>query len=278
MGPQGVLKAPPDANRIREDWPVVGSLLASGGAYAPLNRTVAAEMDTLAARTYAQLRHALIVGRIAPGECFTLRALARQLGTSVTPVRDALSRLASADALRQRRQSGFVAPTLSRSELDEILQLRLAVENFAFAKAAPQHSVADWRGFKVLHADLCRVAELDDSAQFAAAVWSLRVAMLGLARSSVLTVLADRIWCRFGPTFTKVAADLDQRRRISCLLGVIITAIGNRDTAGAHKALVDEITAGTLPCRCAVIDEPSAPPLVPVSMPGRHCKSGADHE
>jgi DNA-binding GntR family transcriptional regulator len=284
---QGVMKRPGDPNMNREDWPIADSLLASEGAYAPLTQTIAAdmstEMDTLAARTYAQLRHALIVGRIAPGESFTLRALARRLGTSVTPVRDALSRLAAADALCLRRQSGFVVPTLSRSELDEILQLRLAVENFAFARAAPQYRVTDRRGFKVRHAELCRVAELDDAAQFSAAVWSLRVAILGLARPSVLTMLADRIWCRIGPTFTQAAADIEQRRRISCLLGRIVTAIASRDLAGAHKALVDEITAATLPCRCALVDEPSAPPLVPTSLAGplkasSHCKSGADHE
>lgn len=264
----------------REDWPVFGSTLASEGVHALSSQAFSSPLptvkNTLAERIYARLRHGLIVGQIAPGECITLGTLARQLGTSTTPVRDALSRLTAADALRQSRQWGVVAPILSGSELEELLQLRLAIEGLAFANAAPHYRTSDRRGFKVLHADLCRVAALDDSARFAAAVWPLRGAILGLVRSSVLTMLVDRIWCRLGPTFTHMAADIEQRRRISYLLGTIVTAIGNSDLEQARNALVEEIAAGTAPSA-------SAPPLVPLPMTAHHgapshLRLGAHHE
>lgn len=275
---QGAMKAlPASVKNNREDWPIFDLSLASEDAHTLRCRA----SQTLAERAYTRLRHALIVGQIAPGEWITVGALARQLGTSVTPVRDALSRLAAADALRQSRQSGVVAPILTGSELDELLQLRLAIEGFAFANAAPHYRASDWRGFKVLHADLGKVAELDGSARFAAAVWPLRRAILGVARSSVLTMLVERIWCRFGPTFTCMAAATEQRRRISCLLGTIVTAIGRHDLEQARKVLVDEIVGGTV-ASCGT-DEPSAPPLFPSAMTAHymtpsHFESGADHE
>ncbi len=283
---QGAMKAlPADAEIKREDWPIFNLSPASEGAHALPHRAssarISTESESLAARTYARLRHGLIVGQIAPGECITVGALAHQLGTSVTPVRDALSLLAATDALRRSRRSGVVAPVLSCSDLDELLQLRLAIEGFAFANVAPHYRASDWRGFKLLHADLGRVAELDESTRFAAAVWPLRRAILGVARSSVLTMLLERIWCRLGPTFTHRAADIEQRRRISYLLGTVVTAIGLRDLEQARTALVDEIVAGTVPC-CGA-DEPSAPPLVPSATSARrkapsHCESGAGHE
>jgi GntR family colanic acid and biofilm gene transcriptional regulator len=281
-----MLALPRKTQRDHEDWPIVGPLLDSVGVDAPLSQAFSAgtpaAVDTLAERTYARLRYALIVGQFAPGESITLGALARQLGTSVTPVRDALSRLAAADALHQNRQSGVVVPLLSGADLDELWRLRLAIEGFAFANAAPHHRVSDWRVFKVLHADLCRAAEREDAARFAAAVWSLRAAFLGLLRSSVLAMLVDRIWCRLGPTFTYMAVDIARRRRISCHLGVIVAAIGGRDLDQARRALVDEIAIGTAPLCSAIADELPAPSLVPIStIAGRkdlsRRESGADH-
>jgi DNA-binding GntR family transcriptional regulator len=275
----------PKPDRDYADWPIFEPLLDSNGGHAPSGQTFSARpfaaIDTLAERTYARLRYALIVGQIAPGECITLGALARQLGTSVTPVRDALSRLAAADALHQHRQLGVVVPLLSRAELDELWQLRLATEGFAFANAAPHHRLSDWRAFKVLYADLCRAAERDDPARFAAAVWSVRVAILGLDRSSVLAMLVGRIWCRLGPTFTHMAADIERRRHISGHLGTIVAAIGNRDLDQARRSLVDEIAVGTAPLSIAVADELPAPPLVPISAianrkASSHYESGAD--
>jgi len=287
MEPHDLMKAlPREADRGDEDWPTLEPLLDFDGAHAPLSHPssarTAARMDTLAERTYARLRYALVVGQVAPGECITLGTLARRLGTSVTPVRDALSRLAAANALHPNRQSGVVVPVLRRAELDELLQLRLTLEGFAFVSAAPRHRVSDWRGFKVLHTDLRRAAERDDLAHFAAAVWSVRGAILGLDRSSVLAMLLDRIWCRLGPTFTHMAADIERRRCISSHLGTIVGAIGCRDLEQARKAVAEEIAAGMAPLSSAVANELPALPLVPIpafscpKAPSR-CESGADH-
>jgi DNA-binding GntR family transcriptional regulator len=275
-----------DADRDYDDWPTLGPLLDADGVPAPKSRQfpvrTPAAIETLAESTYARLRYALIVGQLAPSESMTLGALARRFGTSVTPVRDALSRLAAAEALHHNHQSSVVVPVLSRDELDELLQLRLAVEGFAFANAAAHHRVSDWRGLKVLHADLCRAIEFDDPVRFAGAVWSVRVAILGVGRSSVLAMLTDRIWCRLGPTFTRMAADIERRRSISYHLGMIVTAIGHRDRERAHKALIDEIVAGTAPLSGAVANELPAPPLAPIAtITGRrasiHSESGVDH-
>jgi DNA-binding GntR family transcriptional regulator len=287
MPPHGATRVLPEETDTKyPDWSISEPLLESDGAPAPLSPASSApgsvSIDTLVERAYARLRYALIIGQLAPGERTTLGALARQLGTSITPVRDAMSRLAAADALYQNRQSGVVVPALSRAELDELLRLRLALEGLAFTDAAPHHRVADWRGFKVLQADLCRVADRADPVRFAAGVWSLRVVILGLARSTVLAMLVDRIWCRLGPTFTQMAADAEKRRQVACHLGKIVTAIGNRDLEEARRAVLDEIVAGTAPRSSTVVDELLAPPLAPIATtacrkPAGDCNSGADH-
>lgn len=273
-----------NADQGQEDRPAFSSSFAlkaaafPGESFSSPMSQASPVKDTLAERTYVRLSHGLILGQIAPGERITLKAYARRLGTSATPVRDALSRLTAADALRQSHQFGAVAPILNGSELDELMQLRLAIEDLAFASAAPRYRLADCRRFKFLYADLCGVAEHDDPVRFAAAVWPLRVAILGLACSSVLTMLVYRIWCRFGPTFTLMAADIEQRRRISCLLGTLVTAIGDRDLEQARKALADEIAIGTAPSCSAAIAPPPFSIAMSVRQAAGHQRSGADHE
>lgn len=249
---------------------------------APINPpAVRGPVASLTEQTYARLRRTLILGQVRPGQQMTLSGLARQLGTSKTPLRDALSRLASADALQPRRETGLVVPILGPPELDELRRLRLTVERLAFATVAPIYRKADWRGFRLLHSDVCAEAEGTDAVRFASAVWTLRVALLGLAHSSVLAMFVDRIWCRLGPTFTQLAGDHDTRRHMALLLGDIVDAISQGDLERAERALVAEIDAMAM-CRIAEADpELSAPSLVPSSGAGGtgpgQIQSGVDH-
>jgi DNA-binding GntR family transcriptional regulator len=274
-----VSAVPFESGATHTAWPI-GPCPDLNGAAAVAIQIAPAE--SLVERAYARLRYALIVGQVVPGQRITLGALAHQLGTSMTPVRDALSRLAAADALQHSREVGVIVPVLNRAELDELLRLRLAIEVTAFTNAAMLHRKADWRGFRLLHADLCRMAEGDDPVGFAAAAWALRVAILGLARSSMLSMFVDRIWCRLGPTFTQAAANSDTRRQLAFLLGEIVGAIGQRDPEQANAAVIAEIKAGMMCQPCSVDRELPAPPLVPgpgagERKPQHYVQSGADH-
>ncbi len=57
------------------------------------------ERETLHERAYDEVKKAIMGGAIAPGEPMTIRALAKALGTSVMPVREALRRLVAERAL-----------------------------------------------------------------------------------------------------------------------------------------------------------------------------------
>jgi DNA-binding GntR family transcriptional regulator len=272
-----VSAVPFEAGSTDQAWLISGPCPDSSCAQAVAAQAVPAE--SLVERAYERLRYALIVGQVLPGQRITLGALADQLGTSMTPIRDALSRLAAADALRHSREVGVIVPVLGRAELDELLRLRLAIEGTAFTNAAMLQRKADWRGFKLLHEDLCRVAEGDDPVRFAAAVWALRVAVLGLTRSSILSMFVDRIWCRLGPTFTQ-AANSDIKRQLAFLFGEIVSAVGQPDPGQAHAAVIAEIKAGMPPC--SADRELPGPPLVPGpagpdSKPQDYVQSGTDH-
>lgn len=90
---------------------------------------------SLGDRTYLALRDHLLSGRFARGQLMQEVALAAQLGVSRTPVREALARLASEGLLESSGRS-FVLPSLSRSDIDDIYELRLFIEPEAIRQVA----------------------------------------------------------------------------------------------------------------------------------------------
>ena len=57
--------------------------------------------DTLWDKAYLSLRSALLAGKFVPGERIILRKVAQDLGISLTPVRDAINRLAAENVLER---------------------------------------------------------------------------------------------------------------------------------------------------------------------------------
>src|ERR1700754_4966558 len=93
------------------------------------------EREPLWDLAHAQLREALLAGRFEPGTVLTLRSLAESFGTSITPVRDAVTRLVAQGVLQQGPRNSAIVPTLSRKELEHLTVVRCALEGRAAREA-----------------------------------------------------------------------------------------------------------------------------------------------
>ncbi len=74
------------------------------------------------------LRHAIVAGTLAPGQHLRQEEVARQLGLSWTPVREAFRLLEAEGWLTIGRHRGAVVSLLSRDDFEDIYLLRLANE------------------------------------------------------------------------------------------------------------------------------------------------------
>jgi DNA-binding GntR family transcriptional regulator len=80
----------------------------------------------------------------APGERLNIDALARTLGVSQTPIREAMARLeAEGLIVKEPRRSYTVAPLITVEELRALIDLRLLIEPAAAAAAARNASPDD---------------------------------------------------------------------------------------------------------------------------------------
>src|SRR5438270_8548096 len=86
---------------------------------------------------YERLKRALMSGEFKYGEKLTVRSVAELFNISITPARDALSRLVSEGALEAKGPKTIVVPELSYHTLQEITRIRLALEGMAAEVATP---------------------------------------------------------------------------------------------------------------------------------------------
>ncbi len=106
---------------------------------------VATAYRTMQEIAYESMREAILTGRYAPGDHLTLEDLARELGTSMMPIREALKRLELAGLVRIVPHRGAVVSELSRREIVEIYQMRAVLEGLAVRLAAPKMQADEYR-------------------------------------------------------------------------------------------------------------------------------------
>ncbi len=90
---------------------------------------------------YELIRADIMSLRIPPDTRISIDSLARQLGVSQTPIREALSRLEATGLVIKQHFVGYCsAPQLDRQQLDELYELRLLLEPYAASCAAERMS------------------------------------------------------------------------------------------------------------------------------------------
>ena len=99
----------------------------------PLTPTV---KRSLADDVVDRLRDAIFHGSFKPGEALREEQLAAMLDVSRGPVREALVQLEREGLVLVRRHRGATVARLSRSDLEDVYSLRLALERLAIQRAA----------------------------------------------------------------------------------------------------------------------------------------------
>src|SRR5690349_8077250 len=91
----------------------------------------------LAEEVYRRIRADIMSLKLPPDTRVSVDSLARELGVSQTPIREALSMLEAHGLVTKQRFVGYcTAPTLNRKQFEELFEIRLLVEPYAARRAA----------------------------------------------------------------------------------------------------------------------------------------------
>jgi DNA-binding GntR family transcriptional regulator len=116
------------------------------GKIPPANDVVRAIIrpSGLAEEVYRRVRADIMSLKLPPDTRVSVDSLARELGVSQTPIREALSMLEANGLVSKRHFAGYAtSPRMGRSQLDELFEFRLLIEPHAARKAAEGMAEAD---------------------------------------------------------------------------------------------------------------------------------------
>ncbi|KAA0684369.1 GntR family transcriptional regulator [Azospirillum brasilense] len=162
------------------------------------------EHDNLGGTIYQKLCEALMKGAFKPNDRLKIRDLADRLGTSVTPVRDAILRLVQDQALVLRSPRDIRVPMLTRATYLEIRDIRVNLEGLAAARAAEQATPAQ---IAALDALLKRNEEAMAAGNTALATELNQIFHFKVSEFADMPVLGDilrRLWLQMGPLIADV--------------------------------------------------------------------------
>jgi len=117
--------------------------------------------ESSAAHALAYIKKRLISGELASGSRLTEEGLARELGVSRTPVREAIRRLVADGYLRFKPNSGTFVAEWTDEDIRQIFDLRTLLEAQIAEFAAVSITAEELRSLEALQRQLDRVAERD---------------------------------------------------------------------------------------------------------------------
>ena len=189
----------------------------------PLELSIASgqERNTLRVRVYRILANGLMTGMFQMGEAVTLRSLARRLGTSAMPVREAVSRLIAERALVLLANRSVIVPRMSRSRFIELNATRQLLEGLAAEAACDRATAALRLRLSDINDAMRRCIDLHDYRGALSHNVAFHFTLYQAAGMSVVLPLIEMLWLQAGP-----------------FLAFSLTAPGFRWTARHHRSLL----------------------------------------
>ncbi|MGY9049219.1 hypothetical protein P775_27890 [Puniceibacterium antarcticum] len=224
--------------------------------FQPLSR------DGLVDRVANLLAEAIMAGRIRPGAPLSESAIARDMGVSRAPVREAARLLESSGLVEYRTNRGFFVQSVSSAALDNLYEFRIVIERAAIARLVATGAEETLPLLRGQLSELYRVADAGEDmvCQVEADMHFHRLICQGSGNPRFLTVF-DQIANETKLGLILIGRLYDDAHRMAETHEPIIDAIAAGDTDAAVDAIDYHIgTARTLVCQqFRLLEDKSAP-------------------
>ncbi|MEP3326208.1 MAG: GntR family transcriptional regulator [Nitratireductor sp.] len=148
---------------------------------------------------YAKLRRSLMRAEMKPHERLKVRDLAQKMGTSETPVREALFQLAHEGAIEIRPRYYIRVRRLSAAEYTDIRDIRMKLEPLAAERALPHIDDAAIDALALTHDALVEAEATGDWHTALQSNFDFHFGLYSRSGMQTLTEVLEGLWIRIGP-------------------------------------------------------------------------------
>jgi DNA-binding GntR family transcriptional regulator len=197
-------------------------------------------------QAYSYVRERVISGDFAAGTRLTEWQVADALGTSRTPVREAMRRLVGDGFLRFQRNYGTFVGTYTAKEIGELFEVRALLESEVAGAAARGISAAqleqltvlqaqiEERGADLGRANLARIGALNRDFHLVIAQASGNPRMVGMLTNAIEAPVVQQTFGRYSES--QLQRSFHHHREL-------IDALGARDSSWARDAMSCHVRA-----------------------------------
>ncbi|MBM2575124.1 GntR family transcriptional regulator [Jannaschia sp. Os4] len=194
-------------------------------------------------RLYRRLRTRIMHGEVEPGAQLTLRGIARETGLSMTPVREALRRLAAEGALSLSASGRVTAPRLTTERIEELASIRALLEPELAARALPRAHDALIARLEAINVAIAEQIAKHDASGYIRTNLEFHRTLYLRAQAPAMLALAETVWLQLGPTMAALygrlgRTDLPRGHRL------IVAALRAGDEPGLRVAVRADVTGG----------------------------------
>ncbi len=158
---------------------------------------------------YERLRNAILVGRMQPGTALTTRGLADDLGLSQTPIREAVRRLSSENAIEVLGNRRLKVPEMTAGRFEELVLVRIVLETHAAERSLPYISDIIIERMKIIDAEMDECVQSGDYDRLTRLNLDFHRILYGLNPDQATLPLIESVWLQLGPFQRQVIHNVD---------------------------------------------------------------------
>jgi DNA-binding GntR family transcriptional regulator len=195
---------------------------------------------------YQRIKTLILSDRLSGGDMLDMDWLASALGISRTPLREALLMLEQEGLIETIPYKGTFVVDVSKKDVEEIYQVREALESLAVRLATPVIPDEELKGMQALFASIRADVERGDFERYVQSHTQFHDLIIRHCSNTVLQQILGTLTDRIYPVrvFSRNRAGYHMRRSFQdhCL---ILDAIAERDGTRAERLMAEHIrTAG----------------------------------